>query len=1089
MPDLDLGAQSNGWPSQLRFLSSGGNAGELMRTQDWSNSSLGHPETWPQSLRSVVGLLLNSKFPMFVAWGAELGFLYNDAYAEILGAKHPTAMGGKFREIWAEIWPTIEPLIQAAMDGEATFHEDLPLLMNRHGFEEETWFTFSYSPVRDEAGDLAGMFCAVSETTKRVRLEKRLAGEQARLANLFEKAPVFLAQVEGADHRFALANPSYLDLVGRQNIIGQGVADAIPEAVGQGYVALLDEVQATGKTVSASGARVELLSPNGELAERFVDFVMSPVTDETHNVTGIMMAGADVTERVIASRNVIENEERLRLAIEAADIGLWELDISTGKQVWPRRIKAMFGISAESQVSMDDFHNGIHPDDRESTIAAFEAAMDSEKRAIYDVEYRTVGKEDGVVRWVAARGRGFFDDNGICHRVVGTAIDVSQRKLTATRLQEREATLRETVAALDALIENAPIGFAFFDREYRYVRLNSTLAAMNGISIDAHIGHTIAEIVPTLAPQVHSVIDRIFETGEVYKAAEIAGETAADPGAERAWLDGFFPVFGPDGKVAYVGATVVEITERTRVEKAVRELNQTLEKAVNERTAELAESERRFRAIFDSTFQLAGLSTLDGTIVLVNQTALDAVDTPIEGAVGLKVWDAPWWAETPEEQLRVRDAIAKASAGEFVRYDAAVSLLGTRKIFDFSIKPISGDDGQPAFLLAEARDITDQRLAEEALRQSQKMEAVGQLTGGIAHDFNNLLQGVSGTLQLILRRPDDRDRVVTWANMGLESAKKGARLTAQMLAFSRSQKLELKSVRPNVVIERMRELLERTLGPTVRIILEPGPVVSVLTDEVQLEMALLNLAINARDAMPDGGDLRISTKIARIVGAPNLKDGEYLEITVADTGVGMEPEIAAKAFDPFFTTKTVGQGTGLGLSQVYGTMKQAGGSAWIESTPGIGTAVHLYLSTVESEISTVKDERDIISKEPESRTVLVIDDDAGVLQFLTDSLELLGYSVLQAEDGYAGIAAFDRSLPDIVIVDYAMPGMTGAEVARQIQTRSHAVPIVFITGYSDTSMIEAVAGPDSFVLRKPFQIVELEEVLAKTESLVRAPDR
>jgi len=1065
-------------------MSAGGEAGEIMRTRDWSNSSLGHPGTWPQSLRSVVGLLLNSKFPMFVAWGPELTFLYNDAYAEILGAKHPAAMGGKFREIWAEIWPTIEPLIAAALNGEATYHEDLPLMMNRHGFDEDTWFTFSYSPVRDEAGEIAGMFCAVSETTARVRLEKRLADEHTRLANLFENAPVFLAQVEGEDHRYVLANPSYLQLVGRQELVGRSVADAIPEAVGQGYVTMLDEVLVTGTTISAAGARVELTMPDGSLDERFVDFVMSPIKDPNRAVSGVMMAGADVTERVTATHKVSQNEERLRLAIEAADIGLWELDLQTGQQTWPDRIKAMFGISPDSPISMDDFHNGLHPDDRDATIAAFEAAMDPEKRAIYDVEYRTLGKEDGVIRWVAARGRGFFDDQGTCRRIIGTAIDISSRKLAATRLQEREAALRETVAALDGLIENAPIGFAFFDKEHRYIRLNSTLAAMNGVPIDEHIGRTIADVVPTLAPQVNAVIDRIFETGEVYQAAEIAGETAADPGAERAWLDGFFPVFGSDGKVAYVGATVVEITERARVEKAVRDLNETLEKAVEERTVELAESERRFRAIFDSTFQLAGLSTLDGTIALVNQTALDAVHAPLEAVVGLKVWDAPWWAESPEEQMRVREAVEKASAGEFVRYDAAVTLLGVQRIFDFSVKPVPGADGQPAFLLAEARDITDQRLAEDAFRQSQKMEAVGQLTGGIAHDFNNLLQGVSGTLQLIRRSPNDPSRIVTWADMGLESASKGARLTAQMLAFSRSQKLELKPVRADLVVERMRELLERTLGPTIRIMLQPGPAVSVLTDEVQLEMALLNLAINARDAMPEGGDLCISMKIAQFTGQFHLPDGQYLEILVTDTGAGMEPGVVAKAFDPFFTTKTVGQGTGLGLSQVYGTMKQAGGTARIESSLGNGTTVHLYLSVVQGLTHPSEDEKGNISDKATGRTVLVVDDDQAVRQFIVDSLELLGHTALQAEDGYAGIASFDRSNPGIVIIDFAMPGMNGAEVARQIRTRSHNVPIIFVTGYSDTSAIEAVAGADASVLRKPFQIADLEDLIVRVTSKI-----
>ncbi|HEY8618444.1 PAS domain-containing protein [Phenylobacterium sp.] len=194
----------------LPFLSGGGQVGEMMRAHDWEGSPLGHPASWPQSLRSVVGLLLNSKFPMFVAWGEELGFLYNDAYAEILGAKHPAALGGHFREIWAEIWDDIWPLIRTAMAGEASYHENLRLIVSRKDYDEEAWFTFSYSPVRAEDGTVAGMFCAVHETTQLVLAERRVSGERQRLVDLFQQAPTFMAMLSGPDHRIEMANPGYM---------------------------------------------------------------------------------------------------------------------------------------------------------------------------------------------------------------------------------------------------------------------------------------------------------------------------------------------------------------------------------------------------------------------------------------------------------------------------------------------------------------------------------------------------------------------------------------------------------------------------------------------------------------------------------------------------------------------------------------------------------------------------------------------------------------------------------------------------------------------------------------------------------------
>jgi PAS domain S-box-containing protein len=282
----------------LMFLSGGGEVGEMMRTQDWSASPLGHPRTWPQALRIVVGLMLNSKFPMFVAWGKELGFLYNDSYREILGDKHPRAMGGRFHDIWSEIWDDIGPLIDRALNGEATYVERLLLVMNRHGYEEPTWFTFSYSPVPDEHGAIQGMHCACVEVTEQVLAEKYRDEENERFRALFEQAPGVMAVVRGPEHVFELANQSYLQLVGHRQIIGKTVREALPEVVGQGFFELLDRVYGTGEPFVGHALPVRLqLEPGGPLVERFVDFVYQPIRDASGAVSGIFVEGSDVTQR------------------------------------------------------------------------------------------------------------------------------------------------------------------------------------------------------------------------------------------------------------------------------------------------------------------------------------------------------------------------------------------------------------------------------------------------------------------------------------------------------------------------------------------------------------------------------------------------------------------------------------------------------------------------------------------------------------------------------------------------------------------------------------------------------------------------
>jgi signal transduction histidine kinase/ActR/RegA family two-component response regulator len=282
----------------LMFLSGGGEAGALMRMQDWSESPLGHPHTWPQALRTLVGLMLNSGFPMFVAWGEGLGFLYNDPYRDILGDKHPRAMGRRFHDIWAEIWDDIWPLIDRALKGEATYADRLLLVMNRHGYDEPTWFTFSYSPVRDEDGAIRGMHCACVEVTDQVLAEKYRDEENERFRALFEQAPGIMAVLRGPEHVFELTNLSYLQLIGHRQIVGKAAREALPEVVGQGFFELLDRVYSTGEPFVGHALPVRLQrEPDGPLEERYIDFVYQPIRDAGGAVSGIFVEGSDVTLR------------------------------------------------------------------------------------------------------------------------------------------------------------------------------------------------------------------------------------------------------------------------------------------------------------------------------------------------------------------------------------------------------------------------------------------------------------------------------------------------------------------------------------------------------------------------------------------------------------------------------------------------------------------------------------------------------------------------------------------------------------------------------------------------------------------------
>jgi signal transduction histidine kinase len=372
------------------------------------------------------------------------------------------------------------------------------------------------------------------------------------------------------------------------------------------------------------------------------------------------------------------------------------------------------------------------------------------------------------------------------------------------------------------------------------------------------------------------------------------------------------------------------------------------------------------------------------------------------------------------------------------------------------------------------REITERERAQVALVQAQKMEAVGQLTGGIAHDFNNLLNVISGNVELIERHSGD-ERVKRMAQTARRSAERGAKLTGQLLAFSRSQSLDLRPVNLAHLMGEVRDLLSAAMGPEIR--LEFGVVPDlppVMADLSQTELAILNLAINARDAMPDGGQLSIECALQP---APDglLPPGNYAVVSVRDNGQGINPEILGKVFDPFFTTKALGKGTGLGLSQVYGIAQQSGGTARIESRAGCGTTVEIWLPLAPQALAAEAAAR---AAEP-LRTagparILVVEDDPGVRQFIVECLEMSGHRVTQAEHGEAGLAQIDSAEPDLMIVDFLMPGMNGAQLAAEVGIRRPDLPIIIATGYADMQEIERVVGKNA-VLRKPFQMRDLLE--------------
>ncbi|MHB1122252.1 MAG: response regulator [Ramlibacter sp.] len=378
------------------------------------------------------------------------------------------------------------------------------------------------------------------------------------------------------------------------------------------------------------------------------------------------------------------------------------------------------------------------------------------------------------------------------------------------------------------------------------------------------------------------------------------------------------------------------------------------------------------------------------------------------------------------------------------------------------------------------KEIAERERAQAALTQVQKMEAIGRLTGGIAHDFNNLLHVVNMNLELISLYAKE-EKVKPVVDRAKSAARRGAKLTGQLLSFARSQSLLPKLTSVNKLLLGMKDLLEISAGSAVEVKLELcEEQAAVVVDASQLEMAVLNLAVNSRDAMPDGGTLTISTCTQERSGAEeHLEPGRYVIVRVTDTGQGIPPQLLSKVFDPFFTTKPLGSGTGLGLSQVYGFARQSGGIALIKSHVGQGTTVELHFPAAPADAQPLPEPSQPAELPAPAvpRRILVVEDDPDVRRVIVECLGLIGYAVTEAPNGTEGLAAIASSKPDLLVVDYAMPDMTGAEVISKARALVGDLPVILATGYADMAAVERLAGKPA-ILRKPFDINSLGTAVA-----------
>ncbi len=553
-----------------------------------------------------------------------------------------------------------------------------------------------------------------------------------------------------------------------------------------------------------------------------------------------------------------------------------------------------------------------------------------------------------------------------------------------------------------------------------------------------------------------------------------------------------------DGRT-YITAILRDVNERHAAEQALRRLNETLE----ERVASALAERKRLADMVEATDALIQAVDLDYRLVAVNKAMANEIEALFGKRPKVGDYFPDLFADHPVDAAKARALWDRALGGESFTEIQWFGPEDEPRCYEIKFDILHNDRGQRVAAFQFAYDVTDRVARErqlvetqEALRQAQKMEAIGQLTGGIAHDFNNLLTGIIGGMDILKRRVSAGryEDTTRFMDAAITSANRAAALTHRLLAFARRQPLDPKSVDVNRLVGGAEELLSRTLGERITLTTDlQDDLWPALSDPNQLESAILNLAINARDAMPDGGSLTIATYAETVetsvaLDGEQIVPGEYVVVAVRDTGVGMPPEIAAKVFEPFFTTKPIGQGTGLGLSMIYGFAKQMRGHVRIESVVGRGTTVSLYLPQYRGEV--LGDDLLPVEAAPsgQGETVLLIEDDSSVRLLIGEVLRELGYACIEAIDGQTALPILaSNARIDLMITDVGLPGMNGRQVAEIARQHRPDLKVLFVTGYAEHATgASRFLEPGMAMVTKPFT---LDALALRIRDMISPPSR
>jgi len=771
------------------------------------------------------------------------------------------------------------------------------------------------------------------------------------------------------------------------------------------------------------------------LAEKSRRTLLSVLEDEQH-----------------AGRKLQLNQALLHNAQRIAHLGNWELDVATGRLAWSDEVFRIFGRTPEQfDEDFEAFFACVHPADRQVLLENHETALAGLRPL--ECEHRIV-RPDGTIRWVLERGELERDAQGHPVRLTGTVLDITARKQAEVSLRESEERFRQVV-------ENIQEVFWMTDVDkHRMLYVSPAYEKIWGVTCES-----LYQSPKTWLEAIHPE-DR--ERIRAAAARQAEGQYDEEyrvirPDGTVRWVrDRAFPVHDSAGQVFRLAGVAEDITRLRETEQARRR------------------TEERFRSVIEYAHDLITIVGPDGMIRFQSPSSRTTLGYAPEQLVGRNAFELIH----PEDQTAVRAALEKTFLNQ---PDPPLTEFrirhadGSWRTFESIGKRLADED--PAVVI-NSRDITERRRLEGQLRQSQKMEAIGQLAGGVAHDFNNLLTVIQGNASLLLLPDLTPPERAECAQEIARTAERAADLTRQLLLFSRKQVMQSTSLDLGEVVAHMTKLLQRILGEDIALHAEYAPgIPAISADAGMIEQVLLNLAVNSRDAMPQGGHLRITTA-AETFEADNPQrpaaaaPGRYVCLTVSDTGAGIPPDVLPRIFEPFFTTKEIGKGTGLGLATVYGIVEQHRGWITVTSELGKGTTFRIHLPAA---AATAGQAAATAPRKPPggSETILVAEDEPAVRLLVGNLLQRCGYKVLTAESGRAALKVWEEHHADIdlLLTDMVMPdGLTGRELAQKLKAQRPDLKVIFTSGYS----AETVGKGSSLVgglnfLQKPYRPNELAQ--------------